>query len=47
LGKFGNEVDKIDKLNDQERYDYLGGLIKRIDVRCNEVAKEHELTIHM
>jgi hypothetical protein len=40
-------VDKVDELSDQGKYDYLQGLVKRIDVRCNEAAKEHELTIRM
>ncbi len=47
LSEFGSEVDKLDQLSDQGKYDYLQGLIKRIDVRCNEAAKEHELSIHM
>jgi len=47
LSEFGSEVDKTDKLTDQGKYDYLHGLIKRIDVRCREAEKEHELTIHM
>ena len=47
LSEFGSEVDKLDKLSDQGKYDYLRGLIKRIDVRCHEAAKEHELTVHM
>ncbi len=47
LSEFGSELDKTDKLSDQGKYDYLHGLIKRIDVRCREAEKEHELTIHM
>ena len=47
LSEFGNEVDKTDQLSDQGKYDYLHGLIKRIDVRCREAEKAHELTIHM
>ena len=47
LSEFGSEVDKIDQRSDQGKYDYLQGLIKRIDVRCHEAEKAHELTIHM
>lgn len=47
LSEFGSEVDKIDQQSDQGKYEYLQGLIKRIDVRCREAEKAHELTIHM
>lgn len=47
LSEFGSEVDKLDQLSDQGKYDYLQGLIKRVDVRCREAEKEHELTVHM
>ena len=47
LSEFGSEVDKADKLSDQGKYDYLQGLVERIDVRCREADKEHELTIKM
>ena len=35
------------RVSTAQKYDYLQGLIKRIDVRCREAEKEHELTIHM
>ncbi len=47
LSEFGSEVDKIDQRSEQGKKEYLEGLVERIDVRCNEGAKEHELTIHM
>ena len=47
LGAFGKEVDRPDKLSDQAKQDYLQGLIKRIDVRCKEADRAHELTIHL
>lgn len=47
LSEFLSEVDKLDKLSDQGKCDYLQGLIKGIDGRCNEAEKAHELTIHM
>lgn len=47
LSEFGSEVDKIDQRSEQGKFEYLQGLVKRIDVRCNEAAKEHELTIYL
>ncbi len=47
LKDFGAEIEKLDRLSDQDKYNYLSGLIKRIDVRCNDAAKEHELTIQL
>ena len=47
LKDFGNEIEKLDRLSDQDKKDYLSGLIKRIEIRCNEAEKEHELTIQL
>jgi DNA invertase Pin-like site-specific DNA recombinase len=47
LSEFGSEVDKVDQRSEQGKKEYLEGLVERIDVRCNEAAKEHELTIRM
>lgn len=47
LSEFGNEVDALDRLNDQGKHNYLYGLIKRIDVICRATEKEHELTVHL
>ena len=47
LKDFGAEIEKLDRLSDQDKKDYLAGLIKRIDVRCNDAAKEHELTVQL
>lgn len=47
LKEFGSEVDKVDRLGDQEKHDYLSGLVNRIDVRWNEAEREHDLTIQL
>ncbi len=47
LKEFGSGVDNLDGLGDQEKHAYLSGLIERIDVRCKDAEKEHELTVHL
>ena len=47
LKDFGAEIEKLDRLSDQDKFNYLAGLIKRIDVRCNDATKEHELTVQL
>ena len=42
---FGNEVDSLDNKTDEQKKQYVEALVKRIDVKYNEVEKEHELLI--
>lgn len=45
LNAFGQEVDSLDSLSNEQKKKYLEGLIKRIDVRWNEEKREHKLTL--
>lgn len=47
LKAFGDEIDRLDGLNDEERKKYIMGLVKRIDVRYSSEQREHELTVTM
>ena len=49
LKAFGAEVEKMDALTDVQKKEYLGGLVKRIDVLYDNENREHhlKLTMHM
>jgi len=47
LKAFGDEVEKLDALTDQQKKEYIGGLVKRIDVRYDSEKREHHLTLTM
>ena len=47
LKAFGDEVEKLDALTDVQKKEYIGGLVKRIDVLYNEENREHSLTLTM
>ncbi len=49
LKAFGDEVSGLDSLNDQKRKEYLGGLIKRIDVKYEAEQRQHVMlmTLHL
>ena len=49
LKSFGDEVEKMDALTGVQKKEYLGGLVKRIDVLYdNENREQHlTLTIHL
>lgn len=40
------EIDEKAKLTDEQRYQYLKGLIDKIEARFNTKTREHELEIH-
>ncbi len=44
LKEFGQEIAGLDKLTETQKKSYLEGLVRRIDVRWNEVDRQHELT---
>ncbi len=44
---FGDEVETLDVLTDEQKKEYIGGLVKRIDVRYESDNREHELTLTM
>ncbi len=44
---FGDEVETLDALTDEQKKEYIGGLVKRIDVRYESDNREHELTLTM
>jgi DNA invertase Pin-like site-specific DNA recombinase len=45
LKAFGSEIDNLDSKSNAEKKQYIEGLVKRIDVRWNEDAREHELML--
>ena len=47
LKVFGDEINDVDSLPDVKRRDYLGGLVKRIDVTYRAEEREHVLTLSM
>lgn len=47
LKAFGDEVEKMDALTDVQKKEYLGGLVKRIDVLYDNENREHHLTLTM
>ena len=49
LKAFGDEVSGLDSLSDQKKKEYLGGLIKRIDVKYEAEQRQHVLlmTLHL
>ncbi len=47
LKAFGEEVEMLDALTDGEKKEYIGGLVKRIDVRYSNDNREHILTLTM
>jgi DNA invertase Pin-like site-specific DNA recombinase len=49
LKAFGDEVSGLDSLSDQKKKEYLGGLIKRIDVKYEAEQRQHILlmTLHL
>ena len=49
LKSFGDEIKKLDALTDQQKKDYLTGLVKRIDVSYKEQQRQHtlKLTLHL
>ena len=42
---FGDEVEKLDALTDEHKKEYIGGLVKRIDVLYDSQNREHNLTL--
>jgi DNA invertase Pin-like site-specific DNA recombinase len=42
---FGEEMDRKAELTDEQKRDYIAGLVERIEVRYNKVADAHDLTI--
>jgi DNA invertase Pin-like site-specific DNA recombinase len=42
---FGEEMDRKVELTDEQKRDYIAGLVERIDVRYDKVADAHDLTI--
>ena len=47
LKAFGDEVETLDALTDEQKKEYIGGLVKRIDVRYDSDNREHHLTLTM
>lgn len=47
LKAFGDEVEKLDALTDEQKKEYIGGLVKRIDVLYISENREHHLTLTM
>jgi hypothetical protein len=47
LEAFGDEVEKLDALTDEQKKEYIGGLVKRIDVLYDSDNREHHLTLTM
>jgi hypothetical protein len=47
LKAFGAEVEKMDALTDVQKKEYLGGLVKRIDVLYDNENREHHLKLTM
>ena len=47
LKEFGDEVEKLDALTDEQKKEYIGGLVKRIDVLYDSENREHHLTLTM
>ncbi len=47
LKAFGDEVEKLDALTDEQKKEYIGGLVKRIDVLYESENREHHLTLTM
>ena len=43
---FGQEIDEKAKLTDEQRQQYLKGLIDKIEARFNPKTRDHELEIH-
>lgn len=44
---FGDEVETLDALTDEQKKEYIGGLVKRIDVIYDAENREHHLTLTM
>ena len=47
LKAFGDEVEKLDALTDEQKKEYICGLVKRIDVLYDSENREHHLTLTM
>ncbi len=47
LKAFGDEVEKLDALTDEQKKEYIGGLVKRIEVLYDSENREHHLTLTM
>jgi hypothetical protein len=47
LKAFGDEVETLDALTDEQKKEYIGGLVKRIDVFYESEKREHHLTLTM
>ena len=45
LKAFGSEIENLDSKTNDEKKQYIEGLVKRIDVRWKEESREHELTV--
>lgn len=43
---FGSDVDEKVKLTDEQRQQYLAGLVEKIECRFLPETRDHELTIH-
>lgn len=46
VSMFGSDVDEKVKLTDEQRQQYLAGLIEKIECRFLRDTRDHELTIH-
>lgn len=46
VSMFGEELDEKRKLTDDQRQQYLAGLIEKIECRFLAETRDHELTIH-
>ena len=46
VGQFHKSYSKVDKFNEEERKQYLTGLVDRIDVRLDSKSNEHLLDIN-
>lgn len=42
---FGAEVKNTNQYTDEQRKDYIGGIVERIDVKWLKEPRQHELTI--
>ena len=47
LEVFGDEVESLDSLAEEQKKEYIAGLVKRIDVRYESETREHHLTLTM
>ncbi len=47
LKAFGEEVSGLDALSDQKKKDYLGGLVKRIDVKYEAEQRQHVMLMSL